>query len=149
MSMQDYKRAQKFGRQRQADAKAAGRQGSKPTTGSVFGDSADDDSPKATQRGTTDDLPFATRDGLPKGQEPKGEPFNMNEENRAQQMPVPVHLPVPSDVTAQNREQIAMGPAQRVNSRSIPEGGLTPPATTIYGGTGSVGNASRPFAKLR
>jgi hypothetical protein len=101
--------------------------------------------------GTVDGLPFATRDGSPKGQEPKGEPFNMNRENRPQAkpdaMPKPVFVTPGSHMAS--REQTPGTISARIGGNpSVPADGPTPPATSRYGGTGSVGNTSRPF-KLR
>jgi hypothetical protein len=146
MSMQDYKRAQKFGRQRQAAARAAGQDGPKPSIDSVFGDAGD--GPKSTQGGGVDDLPFASRDGMPKGQAPEGEPFDMTEENRPQPaaMPVPIH--VPNDISAMSRAQLEGSYAQRLAPQSMPKDGSKPdslPIMTRFGGCGSVGDNSKPF----
>jgi hypothetical protein len=121
---------------------------SKPSVANVFGG----DSPKGGSKGgsgTVNGLPFANANGTVKNPE-KVEPYNMNRDgNRPQEMPRPVFVQPGTDVSAMSREQTMGSVEQRVDPRSIPDGGPSIPLslTPAYrrNTAGSVGSTNKPF----
>jgi len=87
--------------------------------------------------------PFATPDGRPAGQGVTGgtysPPNRLQGEEDGRPSPPGPHM--------QSRPQQIGSPQQRVDPSSIASDGLTPPAKapSYRAGTGSIGNASKPF----
>ena len=99
--------------------------------------------------GTVDGVPFTTKDGKPRGQDPVGGTFNMSEQNRLQGeetgKPSP---PMPHMVS---RPQHTGSAEERIRNTNIPSDGLTPPAKAppSRASTGSVGVSRVPFKNMK